>query len=306
MTVTSSGYATKFLCKPCILAVLFTLAWAPFTRAEAIRVAQEHADTEPFQLVITILEQTIAQYGDGARLEWIDTTSMNQPRALRMLESCEADFDVFFSGYDIEREQRLLQVDFPLTMGLLGVRGFVTTQNRVESLLGDVANARNWLIGSGRGWPDTRIMLDNRYQVTQANYENLWAMLHTGRFDVFQRGVQEAQLELRQRGNNLRLLNNVLMLYPLSTQLYVNPCKPELAVQLETMLHTAFEDGLVQSIIREDPFAALAIERLTDETVHKIVLDNTVVSDNFRSMVARYWLPEVQQFLLPPIMDQPR
>ncbi len=300
MTASSSICTGNSPRKHWILAVIFIVAWASGARAENIRIAQEHADTEPFELIITILEQSIEQYGDGARLQWVDTTSMNQPRALRMLESCEADFDVYFSGYDTEREQRLLQVDFPLTMGLLGVRGFVTTRDRADALQADVTNASSWLIGSGRGWPDTRIMIDNQYQVSQTSYENLWAMLNTGRFDVFQRGFQEAQLEIRQRGNNLHLLNNVVMLYPLSTLLYVNPCKPELSAQLESMLHRAFTEGLIQSIIYDDPFATLAIDRLTDQTVHKIVLENTELSDNFRSMISRYWLPEIKQLLQQP------
>lgn len=279
------------------LIVVISLFFAFTTQAQDIRFAQEHVDTEPFQLVISILEQSIAHYGEGNKLQWVDTTAMNQPRALRMLESCDADFDVYFSGYDAEREQRLLQVDFPLTLGLLGVRGFVTTTDRVIDLEADTDNAETWLIGSGRGWPDTRIMLENRFKVTEANYENLWAMLGIGRFDVFQRGLQEAQLEIRQRGDNLQLLNNVIMVYPLATVLYVNPCKPFLKEQLEEILYSAYADGLVQSIIYQDPDAALAIMRLNETSVRKIVLTNSETSGAFTAMVDRFWLPEIQQYI---------
>ncbi|MEP4548393.1 MAG: hypothetical protein ABJ000_19600 [Saccharospirillum sp.] len=277
-----------------IIGVLFIAAT---TRAQDIRVAQEHSDTEPFELVISILEQSIARYGENSRLQWVDTTEMNQPRALRMLESCSADFDVYFSGYDTGREQRLLQVNFPLTMGLLGLRGFVTTADRAEALEADVQQAETWLIGSGRGWPDTRIMLENQFRVTQANYQNLWAMLEQGRFDVFQRGLQEAQLEIRQRSNELQLLNTVVMLYPLATVLYVNPCKPELKEQLEFILQSAYEIGLVQSIIYQNADAALAINRLADPSVRIIALKNTDMSDAFVTMIDAYWLPEIRQHL---------
>lgn len=290
-------YVSRMLCSILTLTLLVSLLWVSSTRAQEIRFAQEHANTEPFQLVITILEKSIAQYGDGTTLHWVDTTNMNQPRALRVLESCNSEFDVFFSGYDIEREQRLLQVDFPLTMGLLGVRGFVTTVDQAKALQGDVTNAGGWLIGSGRGWPDTRIMLENQFQVTQADYENLWAMLNTGRFQVFQRGIQEAQLEIHQRSSGLHLINNLVMLYPLATMLYVNPCKPALKTQLESILQSAYDDGLIQSIIRQDPYASLAIDRLTDPSVRKVVLKNTQVSENFVSMIDRYWLPEIQYLL---------
>lgn len=71
-------------------------------------------------------------------------------------------------------------------------------------------------------------------------------------------------------------------------------------------LHTAFADGLVQSIIHADPLATVAIDRLTDEAMHKIVLENTLVSDNFRSMVAQYWLPEIQVLLNRSLSLQPQ
>jgi hypothetical protein len=182
-------------------------------------------------------------------------------------------------------------------MGLLGLRGFVTTAERAAALEADADNAAAWLIGSGRGWPDTRIMLENQFKVTQASYENLWTMLNIGRFEVFQRGLQEAQLEIRQRGSDLHLVRNIVMLYPLATVLYVNPCKPELKTQLDSIFKAAHKDGLVQAIIYQDPDATLAIKRLTDPSVQKIVLENTETSGAFTAMIDDFWLPEIQHQL---------
>jgi len=279
------------------------LLCASSLQSQSIRIAQEHADTRPFQLVITILEETIDRYGDGLHLEWVDTTDMNQPRALHMLERCEARYDVFFSGYDIKREQNLRQVDFPLTMGLLGVRGFVTTEAHRTSLP-PPEQARQWLIGSGRGWPDTRIMKENGFQIAQANYENLWIMLEAGRFDVFQRGIQEAQLELQHRSDDLVLMSEVMMVYPLAMFLYVSPCEPDLHRRLETMLYAAHRDGLIQSLIHDDPYAALAIRMITDDTVYKIVLGNEQTSPRFQSLIEQYWLTGIRSLLQEPGSNQ--
>ncbi len=85
------------------------------------------------------------------------------------------------------------------------------------------------------------------------------------------------------------------MLYPLATLLCVNPCKPELKEQLEFILQSAYEHGLVQSIIDQNADAAPAIDRLADPSVRIIALKNTDMSNAFVTMINAYWLPEIRQ-----------
>lgn len=284
----------RFLKVRSLLALsLFSLSFSSF--AQTIRIAQEHPDNSPFQLTIQILENAIAEYGQGADIEWVDATDLVQARALRTLESCDSSFDVYFSGYDPERERRLLQVDVPLMLGMLGVRGFVTTRDRQETLLGRPIN--EWTIGSGLGWPDTAIMLNSDFKVYQAPYENLWLMLTAQRIDVFQRGLQEAQLEIAQRGDNLVLIDQVVMVYPLAIFLYVTPCRPDLHAFLERVLVAAHLSGQIQASLRADPQVALALAMLRDPTIEHLVLENPSVSLEFMKLVDQYFLEEIRSLL---------
>lgn len=272
--------------------------WLSFSsHAQTLKIAQEHTDLAPFNLLIQVLEKALAEHTEDAQLDWIDSSDLVQARALTRLESCNAPFDIYFSGYDANREERLLQVEVPLTLGLLGARGFVTTKAQQKVL--QSTNTQDWVIGSGLGWPDTDIMLSEGYQVSQAPYENLWRMLETQRIQVFQRGLQEAQLEIAQRGDEFVLIDQVVMLYPLASFLYVSPCRPDLHALLEEALIKSHQNGQTQTIIRSDPQAAYALSLLSDPNVEHLILSNPLASDQFIALAKEYFLDEIRSLLWP-------
>lgn len=277
------------------LVAISLLGLGPGSAAQTISIAQEHSDNHPFQLTIEVLELALDEYSEGADIDWVDATELVQARALRVLENCDADFDVYFSGYDPERERRLLQVNVPVTLGLLGARGFVTTREHKETLL--EKPVEEWTIGSGLGWPDTTIMINAGFDVHQAPYENLWLMVSARRVDVIQRGLHEAQLEIAQRGGDLLLLDQAVMVYPLAIFLYVSPCRPDLHALLEQVLEDAHRSGQTQALLRADLQVARALEMLTAPDVQHFVLENPSASDEFIRLADRYFLEEIRALL---------
>ncbi|SFB90570.1 hypothetical protein SAMN05660443_0850 [Marinospirillum celere] len=280
-----------------LFVVCFFLCLSFSTHAQKLKIAQEHTDLSPFNLLIQVLEKALAQHTENAHLYWVDSSDLVQARALTRLESCDAPFDIYFSGYDANREERLLQVEVPLTLGLLGARGFVTTKTQQQTL--QATHPQEWIIGSGLGWPDTAIMLSEGYQVSQAPYENLWKMLETERIQVFQRGLQEAQLEIAQLGDQFVLIERTVMLYPLASFLYVSPCRPDLHRLLEETLIKSHQSGQTQATIRSDPQAAYALSLLSDPNVEHLILSNPLVSDPFIALAQNYFLKEIRALLWP-------
>lgn len=279
------------------LGIILLSSFSYTAAADTIRIAQEHYDTAAFRLPMQVIENALSQASDPARIEWADGRGWLQPRALTILKSCDAPFDVYFTGYDKSREAHLLQVNVPLTLGLLGVRGFVTTAAQLDSV--KERDAGEWAIGSGLGWPDTTIMQHAGYDVYQAPFENLWKMLEAKRIDVFQRGVQEAQLEITQRNGSVVLVDDVLMLYPFAQFLYVSPCRPELHAQLETALIEAYEKGQTELMLRTHPDVIFTLELLGDPEVQRIILENTIASEAFMDLGKRYFLEEIRELLWP-------
>lgn len=268
------------------------------TYSVEITIAQEHKNIKPFALVVRIIERSIADFGSGNdQLKWVDVTHMNQKRLVAELKSCKAPFDLLFTGYSKYRERELIQLSVPLTQGLLGVRGFVVNAEQLQRYQTNSELITGGVIGSGRGWPDTEIMKYNGYKVAESDYLNLWTMLKAQRFDAFQRGAQEAQLELliqNQLGSQFELMNNLLMIYPLDFFLYVNPCKPELASNLEKSLKAAINTGLIRQLIEQDEYSQVVVQMLQDEKVKKVILKNPSVSAETLDLYWRYSLDEIK------------
>ncbi|EAR10873.1 hypothetical protein [Reinekea blandensis] len=264
--------------------------------ADPILIAREHTDMSPFALVIKTLEAALQASDAPTSLIWADATDMNQTRAIIEMEQCNAPFDVYFTGYDATRESRLLQVDVPLTGGLLGVRVLAVRNDRVDELAARVNQPRGLVIGSGSGWPGTRILQSYGYSVQTAPYLSLWQMLESGRVDAFQRGIQEAQLELASRPE-LTTLPNTLFIFPMDFFLYVSPCRADLHQQLTETL-TAFADsGALEQLLRKDPTVQNAIAQLSQPETRVRVMAEPDDPDPIYDLLLRYGLTEVQALL---------
>lgn len=288
-----------------VLVILNTSADAPKEAVHAvpvntIRVGLLHGDPEPFTLPLAVLREAFLSLNPPAKIELVDISEMNQKRALKSMMTEDAPFDIFFSGFSAEREQDLLQIDVPLTMGLLGARVLVVNENREYSILHNTkteAELRKLRIGSGTQWPDTSILLFNQFNVVQSSYQGLWKMLSNRRIDAFARGIEEAFVEVEQRRNNKptpKILNNWLLVYPLDYFVYLSPNNTALYQQLSGALQKAHVSGKIAEVISSEPSAKKALHWLKNAEYSTVYLHNSLLSERVRSLPEAYWLPEVR------------
>ncbi len=280
--------------------IMNALSEAQVAHENTIRVGLLHGDPEPFKLPIAVLEKACEKLNPPAKLELVDISDMNQKRALKSLASGNVSFDIFFSGFSAARENDLLQIDVPLTMGLLGARVLVVNEKHEERLMQNVtseAELKNLRIGSGVQWPDSDILLFNQYQVLRASYQGLWQMLSNNRIDAFARGIEEAFIEIEQRRNETpapKILNTWLLVYPLDYFVYLSPKNQPLYQELNRALQQAHSSGEIAAVIAKVPSAQKALHWLRNNSHTTIHLHNPLISERVRSLSAEYWLPEIR------------
>lgn len=274
-----------------LLLILGLLLMAPAT-AQTFRVGVLHGDTEIFDYELSVLKLALAHAPGDHTLEVVPLPETPQQRIFAMLDSAWEPINVFFSGYSPERERRLLQVNIPLTRGLLGYRLMVVKAERLAELKGidSLAELRRYRIGSGIGWPDNDVLQANGLEVITSRYDNLWRMLAMERFDLFHRGVQEIYTELaRPEHQQLAVLPGMMVVFPYDYFFYVSVNRPDLHDLLLTGLVNAYNSGAFMANFLSHPAIRRALEdgELTSRRVVRLALPETYQSLDV--IPQRYW-----------------
>lgn len=252
------------------------------------------AGEQVFAYEISVLKLALAHSGRETELV-ITPLTMPQERAFLELESGRAQFNLFFSGFSQEREARFRQIDIPLSRGLLGHRIFITK----ERFSDDLANVddldalkRFAVVGSGNGWPDTRIFEAAGFTVQRSGYENLWKMLAKERINTFNRGIHEAYVEIGIRKpelENLVVDPHLMVRYRFDYLFYVRKDNEELAELLETGLKRAYESGAFMDNFRSHPMIRTVIDQANPNERLTFDIDNPLMTERQRVIPDRYW-----------------
>lgn len=260
---------------------------------EVVRVATRFGDHPLSELPISVIRIGLANAPQPRQLEVVHLPELNQLRILSMLEQDSDQFDLYFSGHTAERAQRLRQIPFPLTQGLLGLRVLVVTEDTAVPTSPDQLQ-QNWVLGSGLNWLDTDILRAGGFQVLESEYANLWPMLERGRFSAFPRGVAEAFIEIEQQaqlGRSFRIAPDWLLAYPADYFVYLNRNDETLAAQLEAGLINAKANGALDELYRTDPAIAEARAWLEQTDYQLIWLNNPLLEGQLPAIPQRYWIP---------------
>jgi hypothetical protein len=254
------------------------------------RLGLLHGDVELFDYEISVVRLALANVPGEHELEVVPIENAPQNRIFAMLEGEHAPIDLFFSGYSLEREKRLRQINIPLTRGLLGLRLLVAKSERVEEFsdtrsLEDLQKLR---IGSGIGWPENEVLIQNGLTLDTSLYRNLWRMLEFERFDVFQRGVNEVFTELgRPEHEQLSIVPGVALAMRYDYFLYVARERKELHDILLEGLENAYRNGSFIENFRSHPQISTALERAQLAKRRLIWLDSPV--NSLTRIPAEYW-----------------
>ncbi len=110
------------------------------------------------------LQKTTAKYGP---YKLIPSTRMNAARSLIAVKNSE--FENFFIKLSVSKKllEELASVTFPVDRGIVGYRVFFVSPNARNKLknIGTIENLKDFTIGQGIGWLDTKILEYNGFKV---------------------------------------------------------------------------------------------------------------------------------------------
>tara|TARA_R110002073_G_scaffold84612_8_gene201928 strand:+ start:31955 stop:32899 length:945 start_codon:yes stop_codon:yes gene_type:complete len=224
------------------------------------------------------LDKTHDQYGDYLLEE--SSQPLTQSRAIAML-SADDEVDVLWSMTSRLRETQMLPVRIPLLKGLMGYRLFIIRAED-EMWFKDITTLdqlRELRAGQGHDWPDAEILRSNGLHVeTSVEYENLFRMLHAGRFDFLPRAINEPWEEVKARKElDLSIEKNLLLYYPTASYFFVSKNNPALAERLRTGLEKAIADGSFETLLLNHPINAFALKNARMKERHMLKLVNPLL-----------------------------
>ncbi|MFT4762990.1 MAG: hypothetical protein ACI9OH_000074 [Oleispira sp.] len=279
------------------LTTLLILLLSSQIHAYDFKLALLKGNSLVFDYEISVLRLALKNAPGEHTLTIIPVNDSNQPRILHSLKNNQDEFNIFFTGFSQQRENELLQVDFPISRGLLGYRIFAI-QKDTQALLAGINTIEQLksqvIIGSGIGWPDTEIFRHNGFRITETSYDGLWKMLKAKRIDAFNRGINEIYIEIDQQNSkdskkNLMADEYLMVTYPFDYFFYLSPSKPHLHKTLEEGLKIALKNGDFIKNFKQHPKIQYALQHVKMSQRTIFTLSNPLLSSRIQSLPAEYW-----------------
>lgn len=275
------------------VAMIGFLVVAPKAHAVEVRLGILHGDVELFSYEIGLVQMAL-DYADGDHvLTLLELRNVPQARVMAMLEN-NRNLNTFITGYSEEREQKLLQVDIPVTRGLLGHRVFMVHKSNANLFenVKTLKDLKQISMGSGVDWMDTKVLENAGFNVVTSTYKNLWQMLEGQRFEAFNRGIGEVVYEYERivaQNRSLSLDQHVMISYPFDAFIYVNPQNHKIHRVLSQGLKRAYESGAFLNYFRNHETVKRMVKLIKPtERVH-IRLPNPHISDRVKKILPQYW-----------------
>ncbi|GAA5185722.1 hypothetical protein GCM10025771_42340 [Niveibacterium umoris] len=203
------------------------------------------------QLIRLALEKTRASAGD---FEIRLSPPMNTARAMEdarvnalpnLLVMTTFENRLLDEGFDYAR--------FPVDFGVTGYRiCFVSPASRDAVSQAKTLDAlRNFTIGQGRGWADVAILRHNAFKVEEVGaYESLFSMVASNRFDLFCRGINELEPELKVHAHvrDLDYDRSFALSYPLPRFFFSSKKNAAILRRITEGLQIAWADGSMRKL----------------------------------------------------------
>lgn len=200
-------------------------------------------DKEALQLA---LEKTKHKYGS---FKLVQSPSMNFARSIDVIsKNSLPNFFIKLSYEDRFSSLHMIYSRFPVDLGIVGYRVCFTSADKIENLkkIKTIEDLKKFSHGQGLAWADTQILRDNGFKVEEvSNYEGLFKMVASGRFDLFCRGSNELLDEWNSHKDvkNLTYDESFTIVYPLPRFFYTNSANVKAAQRIQEGLVIAYNDG---------------------------------------------------------------
>ncbi|HEY4082542.1 MAG TPA: transporter substrate-binding domain-containing protein [Burkholderiaceae bacterium] len=241
---------------------------------------EANSDTRNFYQVelLALALRLGAAPGDQYRMEPANLPSMQQIRVVEELKRGEL-VDVMWTVTSIERENDLLPIRIPLAGGTAGWRIALVRAADVDRFadIKTLRELRKVQMAQGHDWPDLKILRSNGIPVqASTQYQSLFRMLASGRFDYFPRSLDEIWGEQREHADmKLVVEPHIALHYASASYYFVNRRNTALAEAIRRGLEKTLADGSYDRLIEKYFGDMLRRARLSERTV--IEMENPVL-----------------------------
>lgn len=177
--------------------------------------------------------------------------------------------------------ERSLRVQVPVLKDLLGYRKLLIRRDDLDRFMAirSADELKRLVVGQASGWVDVQIYQHNGYRVNDsANPSTLFDMLAKKRFDYIPISVMDVRTVLDNRpglDDELMLLPDITLYFPLPIIFYVNKHEPLLAERLEAGLKLARQDGAFEHLFKTS--FAQELQLIRAPASRRFVLSNPFV-----------------------------
>ncbi|AZZ93627.1 hypothetical protein EUZ85_24050 [Hahella sp. KA22] len=278
--------------------VLVLLIFSRFSEAlEVTKVRYPVPESEmdlryeyPKQLLKLALEETIGTHGpyeiEDAKIR------ASQTRNEIFLRQ-GFNIDIIWRPENGSLDENFLPVRIPILKGALGYRVFLIRQSDQDRFhaINSLKELKTLTAGFGHDWPDVHVLKANNIPLElSSDYETLFKMLITERFDYFPRGINEAWDEYEQRHPflpELKVEDSILMYYPLPVYFVVNKSNKDLAQRVEIGLQKAIANGGFDRLFFSHHQSMLERANLSGRKL--LILENPYLPES-TPKGSQYWL----------------
>jgi hypothetical protein len=247
-------------------------------------------------LLQEILEHTEVDFGTYE----IDTSIQAVSRKRALIEMKEGRlFNVYVAPADLSWEFQTLPIRIPIRKGLLNYRLLLTTSEHIEALgkVTSVNELKQFNLGLRGQWTTTKVMESLGFTPVKGdNYDGLFKMLITNRFDYIPRGINEIfdELKVQGQGNPDMVIESNLALYmPMPVYFYVSPKTPRIKSRLVTGFERISENGVFDQLFNEYFGDDIAAADLKNRRI--IYVGNPLLSSETPLDKEEYWFYSTTQ-----------
>ncbi|MDD9302178.1 MAG: transporter substrate-binding domain-containing protein [Desulfobacter sp.] len=218
---------------------------------------------------------------------------VNQERAFNYLK--KGLFSVVDGCAGRALEEKAWAVYIPIDRGLLGWRVFIIHQDQEKefSQISHLDQLQVKVAGQGIKWVDIKILEQSGIKVIASpKIDNLFRMVHAGRFDFIPLGVSEVYGFLEQYGKDLPKLmveKSLTLVYPLGRFFYVKKGNAALHEDIARGLEAAWADGSFQQFIFHHPFTQQGLNRCRLSQRAIVSIDNPFTTQAFNLIDPKWW-----------------
>ncbi|WP_338848095.1 hypothetical protein V8J88_04635 [Massilia sp. W12] len=243
--------------------------------AESSHDSRYQYDWEVLRMALERTEERYGPYAMEASEEKMTPARVTQ----EMLSTAEQSrLNVMVRATNPGLEQKLRPIRIPVDRGLLGFRIFLVRKANLPQFAAvrTLDDLRRLRAGQGRGWVDVQILQAAGLPVVEgSNYEGLFGMLQSQRFDYFSRAADEALREFQERSSHfpeLAIEPSLLLHYPLPRYFFVRRDAQGglLAERIESGLEAMLKEGSLQAVFLKHKADLIARAGLSQRRVLKI------------------------------------